>query len=158
MILSSLQVPRELRPLEAVRSSASSKVEYLSSDLAIHRQYSVAFLDRREFSRSASGIEPENTVFYLVLGPMAVTMHDRLDILEFPSNSLFDIGRRSAFSGMVHSYPKASSFNCVDLWKLAPNFWSIDVAIYASEFAKLAEVVDELFTGEIACVDKQICM
>ncbi len=114
---------------------AFSNVDYLSSYLVIYSQYSIAFLDCRDFSRSASGIEPENTVFHLVLGPMAVTMYDRLDILEFPSNSLFDIGRGSAFSGMVHSYPKASSFDCVDLWKLAPNFGSIDVAIYASEFA-----------------------
>src|SRR6266705_1753223 len=96
MILSSLQVSRELRPLEAVRSSASSKVEYLPSDLAIHRQYSVAFLEGGEFSRSASGIEPENALLHLVLGPMAVTVNDRLDVLEFSPDSLFDSGIRSA--------------------------------------------------------------
>src|SRR5437667_9087552 len=101
---------RQLRPMPFL---AFSNVDYLSSYLVIYSQSSIAFLDRREFSRSASWIEPENTVFYLVLGSMAVTMHDRLDILEFPSNSLFDIARRSAFIGLVHFYPQVSSFICV---------------------------------------------
>src|SRR5207247_11011733 len=96
---------RQLRPMPFL---AFSNVDYLSSYLVIYSQSSIAFLYRREFSRSASGIEPENTVFYRVLVPMAVTMHDRLDILEFPSIPLFDISSRSTFSGMFLSYPKAS--------------------------------------------------
>src|SRR4029077_19145651 len=106
--------------------------------------------------RCASRIKPENPVFLLVLSPMAMTVDDHLNVIEFLSDSRLDGHRGSTFSRMIDADPKPFSVNGIDLGQFVSDLGSIDVSTHYSESSNPAKVVYKLSTRKIASMDNQV--